>query len=197
MVLGFPPSAPGLSPGWRAWLLRGLAAAFASCVIAGAAQAGDGPPSYPMKASYLYKFTPFVDWPTGAFEGPTSPFRLCIGGRDPFRGIMDRTARGRRVGDHPLVVVRLPTVARGAGCHLLFVGAAHGQSPQQMLTIVAGEPVLTVADEALDAPGAVVQFVTVAGRLRFVIRSDAAQANGLVLSSKLLALSTPARGGGR
>ena len=151
-----------------------------------------------MKAAYLYKFTPFVEWPASAFRSAGSPFRLCIGGRDPFRGLLDRAARGRRVGDHPMVVVRLPTVAKGAAdCHLLFLGPSRVQTPRQMLAAVAGQPVLTVADEALEAPGAMVQFVTQGGRLRFEIRSEAAQANGLVLSSKLLALSTPPREGDR
>ena len=40
-------------------------------------------------------------------------------------------------------------------------------------------------------------FVTVENRLRFTIRADAAQAVGLTLSSKLLALSAQPREGGK
>jgi hypothetical protein len=40
-----------------------------------------------------------------------------------------------------------------------------------------------------------IQFVNVAGRVRFEIRADAAQAEDLTVSSKLLSLSAP-RGGG-
>lgn len=198
MVVGFPPSAPGLTPGWRVWSLRLVAAALALCAVAGGARADERPSTYAVKAAYLYKFTPFVEWPAGAFRGAASPFRLCVGGKDPFRGVLDRAARGRRVGDHPLIVVRLPTVAKGAAdCHLLFLGSSRAQTPRQMLAVVAGQPVLTVADEALEAPGAMVQFVNLDGRVRFEIRPEAAQASGLVLSSKLLALSTPPREGHR
>jgi len=197
MGLGFPPNAPGPQPGWRAWSLRISATALAVCALGGAAQAGEREPGYALKAGYLSKFTPFVDWPDTAFEGPTSPFRLCIAGHDPFQGEIDRITGGLRVGDHPMVVIRLPTVAKGADCHLLFLGASRQQSPQQMLAVVAGQPVLTVADEGSDVAGAMVQFITVGGRLRFSIRAEPAQAVGLTFSSKLLALSAPPREGGK
>jgi hypothetical protein len=207
MVLGFPPSAPGLPPGWRVSLSRVFAAAGMSCALVGAAQAGVGQAdpkpaadqdgAYATKASYLYKLTPFVGWPDGSFGESTSPFRLCIAGHDPFLGVIDHAIHGRRVGDHPVIVVRLPMVTKGAGCHMLFLSASRTQTPRQMLAMVAGEPVLTVADETLEAPDAMVQFVTVEGRVRFEIRADAAQAGGLVVSSKLQALAATPRDAGK
>lgn len=161
------------------------------------AHAADRRPAYAIKAGYLYKLTPFVDWPATAFESTSSPFRLCIAGEDPLGGAVDHAARGARVGDHPVVVVRLPTLAKGSPCHMLFLAASRTQTAQQMLALVVGQPVLTVADEGLDAPGAVVQFVTVDSRVRFEIRADAAQAAGLTISSKLLALAAQAKEGGR
>jgi len=197
MVLGFPSSAPRSCLGWRALPSRVFAAVSALCAIAGVAQGAEQNPAYALKAGYLYKLTAFVDWPASAFEGPASPFRLCIGGRDPFGGMVDHAVRGARVGDHPVVVVRLPTVAKGAACHMLFLAASHAQTPQQMLAMAAGQPVLTVADEALEAPGAMIQFVTLDSRTRFEIRADAAQASGLVVSSKLQALAAQPKDSGR
>lgn len=199
MVLGFPPSAPGRTPGWRASPLRVVAAL---CAMAGAAQAGERPSapqtearhtSYAVKAAYLYKLTAFVGWPAFAFEKPSGPFRLCIAGRDPFGGVVDQAVRGARVGEHPVVVVRMPAVAKSPPCHMLFLAAAPGQTPREMLAMIAGQPLLTVADEGLDAPGAMVQFVTVDSRIRFEIRAEAAQAAGLTVSSKLLALAAQPR----
>lgn len=215
MVLGFPPSAPGWLLGWRALPSRMVAAVFALCAMAGVAQAeGRSPagqtegrasavqvesrsPTYAVKAGYLYKFTPFIDWPAAAFESAASPFRLCVAGRDPFGGAIDHAARAAYVGDHPVVVVRLPALARDAACHMLFLAASQTQTPQQMLALVADQPVLTIADEGLDAPGAMVQFVTIDGRVRFVIRADTAQAAGLAISSKLLALAASSKESGK
>jgi hypothetical protein len=96
------------------------------------------------------------------------------------------------------MVIRLPVVAKGAACHLLFLGRSRVQTPQQMLAAVAGQPVLTVADQGLSAKGAMVQFVLADGRVRFEIRPDAVQAGGLTLSSKLQALSAaPQKGDSR
>lgn len=170
--------------------------------MVGAAQAGEHPSAaqidarhkiYAVKAAYLYKLTAFVGWPAFAFEKPSSPFRLCVAGRDPFGGMVDHAVRGARVGEHPVVVVRMPVVAESPSCHMLFLGAAHTQTPREMLAMIAGQPLLTVADEGLDAPGAMVQFVTVDSRIRFAIRADVAQAAGLTVSSKLLALAAQPR----
>jgi hypothetical protein len=66
-----------------------------------------------------------------------------------------------------------------------------------MLAVVAGKPVLTVADQGLNAKEAMVQFVMVDGRVRFEIRNDAVQAGGLTFSSKLQALSAAKKGDGQ
>jgi len=146
-----------------------------------------------LKANYLVKFAPFVTWPEAAREGGVSAFRLCIGGHDPLGPSIDRAARGVRVGERPIVVIRLPVVAKGADCHVLFVSTSRAQTSREMLAAVSGRPVLTVADERVEAPGAMIQFVTLEGRLRFDIRPGAAEAEGLVVSSKLLSLSAPLR----
>src|ERR1700756_4784994 len=44
---------------------------------------------YAVKAAYLYKFTPFVEWPASAFAGPGSPFNVCVLGDDPFGPALD------------------------------------------------------------------------------------------------------------
>ena len=74
-------------------------------------------------------------------------------------------------------------------CHMLFLAEPRSHAPHRLTGVAARQPTLTVADAGLDVPGAMIQFVEVDGRLRFDIRADAAQAAGLVVSSKLLALA--------
>lgn len=202
MVLGVPPSGPRSMRGGGSKPRRlSAAAALLLCLQGGVALAQDGAREaherrhaphhggYPVKASHLVKFPAFVTWPDTAFETSSSPFRLCIGGVDPFGPLIDRLAQNARVGDHEMMVTRLSSVAKGADCHVLFVSASRGQTSREMIAAVAGRPVLTVADDGLDAAGAMIQFVTLEGRVRFEIRGDAAQTEGLVVSSKLLSLS--------
>jgi hypothetical protein len=149
------------------------------------------PPSleYAVKASYLYKFAPFVGWPARAFADSRSSFRICVAGEDPFGSVLDQVVRGQRVDGHPVVVQRLAVAGRGMGCHILFAGRSDRQSPAEMLKAVGDEPVLTVTDKSRGTSGGMIEFVMQGGRVRFSVDGAAALANGLPISSKLLQLA--------
>ena len=143
-----------------------------------------------VKATDLYKFAAFVDWPASAFAGPTEPAVLCVTGDDPFGPVLDQVVRGQRVGDRPIEVVRLDRVERGAPCTILFAARSRRQPPAEALDRVRGQPVLTVTDDAGD-PNArgMIDFVLRDGRVRFRIDPRAAERSGLSISSKLLSLA--------
>jgi hypothetical protein len=145
---------------------------------------------YAVKATYLYKFAPFVEWPVGVFATPTDPFVICIAGDDAVSVLVDEAARGQRVGAHPIEVVHLP--AGGAvACHVLYV-AQRGAAGAADLRAVRGKPVLTVTDGAGDGHG-IINFVLQDNRVRFEIDQNAAAENDLVISSKLLNLAVRVR----
>ncbi len=163
----------------------GLAAALLG---AQPGRAGDTSLEYAVKATFLYKFAPFVEWPSSAFDQPGSPFVLCIVGNDPFAESVEKTVAIQHVGDHPVVLRRLAVADGKAGCHVMFVGGSQGQTVAQALDAVRGSPTLTVTDSGAAAPG-IVQFVVLGGRVNFDIDTAAAAANHLTISSKLLALA--------
>jgi hypothetical protein len=146
-----------------------------------------------VKAAYLVKFAPFVDWPPRAFPGPASPFAICVMGADPFGGALDQAVAGQRVGDHPVVVRRLSTPPAGMDCQVLYLGRAPERRLRDVLGAVRGQPVLTVTDQGGRGPGAVIRFVLRQGRVRFAIDEIAAETNGLMISSKLLNLAATVR----
>ncbi len=138
-----------------------------------------------VKATYLYKLAPFIDWPTGAFAGPQSPFAICVVGKDPFGSVLDRATAGQQVAGHLIVVRRMATADRSAGCQIVYLGG--GAHVKEALLAVHGAPVLTVTDQA-NPPG-VVDFAIDRGRVQFRIDEQAAAENGLTVSSKLLSLA--------
>jgi hypothetical protein len=156
------------------------------------AQAQDATLEYAVKANYLYKFGPFVEWPAEAFPAPNSPFNVCVAGDDPFGPVLDEAARGQSVQGHPVAVHRLAAVTASASCHVLYLGRSRTQTPAEALKAVRNQPVLTVSDERQGTSRGIVNFVLKDGRVRFALDAEAAQANGLALSSKLLALSVGA-----
>lgn len=182
--------------GWRApgrrfgaaWVALGLA-------LAPPARA-EGALEYAVKAAYLYKFAPFVDWPSSAFAAPTSPFTVCVFGEDPFGGALEEAVRGQSVVGRRVLVRRLGQVSGDPGCQVLYVGRSSRQPPAEVLRILRGAPVLTVTDEAQGVSGGIVQFVLRGGHVRFALDAEQARVSGLGLSSKLLALAVSVRRSG-
>jgi hypothetical protein len=167
--------------------------AVARLAPAGAASADGSTLEYAVKASYLVKFAPFVEWPPSAFAGPASPFNLCVVGEGPLSAVIDAAAGGQHVGAHPIVVRHYAAGRPGRGCHLLFVGQANRQSARDTLQALVGQPVLTVTDASRGVPGGIIEFLLVDGRVRFDIDPAAAKANGIAISSKLLGLAVSLR----
>lgn len=173
--------------------MRVLCAALAIGVLASqAARAQAQAPSVEaaVKATYLYKFAPFVEWPAGTFASPSDPLVICTVGSDAVAGLVDEAVRGQAIGGHPIDVLHLSAVPRQAPCHVLYV-ASRGAAAAAALGSVRGTPVLTVTDAAGDtATTGIVNFVVQDNRVRFEIDLRAAAENHLVISSKLLNLAT-------
>jgi hypothetical protein len=173
--------------------VAGLLASILWLTAAPGAKAQGTALEFAVKATYLYKFAPFVEWPPHAFPTAASPFNICVLGDDPFGVVLDHAVEGQRVGEHPIVVRRLPAAEPGMSCHVLFAGGSATQSPADMVRAVTGQPVLTVTDQASGSSGGIIQFILQDGRVRFAIDAAAAQASGVPISSKLLALALSVR----
>jgi hypothetical protein len=143
---------------------------------------------YAVKATFLYKFASYVEWPAGSFEHESSPFHLCVVGADPFGGRVHDAVAGQSVGKHPIVFRHLAKAESRSGCHAMLVSGLASQ-PAESLDAVSGTPTLTVTDSALGATAGIIHFVIVEDRVSFDIDNDAAAKNHLVISSKLLALA--------
>jgi hypothetical protein len=141
---------------------------------------------YAVKATYLYKLAPFVDWPAGTFTGPADPLVICVAGEDEVADLVDEAVKGQSVGSHPIAVVHLAAGAT-TPCNILYL-AERGNARAAMLERFRGMPVLTVTDNAAAAHG-IVNFVVQDNRVRFEIDLNAAAANHLTISSKLLNLA--------
>lgn len=147
-----------------------------------------------VKATYLYKLAPFIDWPGDAFASPIAPLVICVVGRTPLAEIADRAVTGQSVDGRPLEVRHLATVEPGRGCHIAYLGELGDHPARQSLEALAGEPVLTVTDSTYrpDARG-IVHFVIREGRVRFAIDDFAAAAHRLEISAKVMDLAVEVR----
>jgi hypothetical protein len=168
---------------------RLLAAIIALALGAGAALAQAGSVELAVKATYLAKFAPYVDWPKSA--NPSSdPFALCVAGVDPFGSLLDAAVAGQRVAGRPVVVRRIPTVAGASGCEILYLAPSPEDSITDALAATRDRPVLTVTDVARNGgPRGIINFELVDNHVRFEIDAGAAAQSGLAISSKLQSLA--------
>lgn len=186
-----PAIAPGRASRWPAGLFA-LLLACASCESPAQAVQHGAPAislEYAVKATYLYKLAPFVNWPPAEFATPDAPFRICVAGEDPFGDYLKNAVAGRGLGTHPFQVEQLDAAAPATGCQILFLARLPAQGVGQALDAVSGKPVLTVVDSTMPHAGGIVQFVIDRGRVRFEIDTVAAARNHITISSKLLSLA--------
>jgi len=193
-----PRPVPGIAQ--SAWLRDACACLLALLLTcaAGEARARSGQTSkvsleYAVKATYLYKLAPFVNWPPTTFSAADEPFRICVAGDDPFGDYLQKAVAGRSLGTHPFEVRRIDVLSPDAGCQIVFISHLSSQSVRQALDAVSGRPVLTVVDSTAPRQGGIVQFVIRRGRVRFVIDTDEAARNHITISSKLLNLAVAVR----
>ena len=159
----------------------------------GVAHAQAATAEYAVKAAFLYKFAPFMTWPPTAFDAPTSPLAICVVGRDPFGPVLDQAVNGQKFDQHPIQVRRLKAIERRSGCHIVYLGGSAAQSVPDALTVLKGEPVVTVTDaDSGEVPG-VMQFVMANNHVRFDVDDQAAAQNGIVISSNLLKIAHSVR----
>ena len=194
---------PFHSTGQDANRTRGVRLCAATCLLAfalaycAASAQPDIPLEYAVKATYLYKLAPFIDWPPGAFASPNAPFPICVVGEDPFDDFLAHAIAGRTFGTHPFVVRRLDALTGDADCRIAYIGRLHSQNMEQALAAVQGRPVLTVTDsDTMADNGSIMQFVIEGGRVRFDIDNAAAERNHLSISSKLLSLAAVVKNNG-
>lgn len=144
-----------------------------------------------VKATFLYNFTRFIEWPTDpatpAAPAGGSPFRVCAVADRPMEEAIRRAVEGEVVGSRPLVMTRPQRPEEAATCQILFVGRSQEERGAAFLAAVRDLPVLTVGDSAdFVEHGGTIEFVLVNNRVRFDVNLPGAQRASLKVSANLL-----------
>lgn len=149
-----------------------------------------GAQPYQVEAVFLFNFTQFVSWPAGAFADAHAPIVICVLGEDPFGSYLDDTLRGERVEERPLIARRYGRPEELGPCHILYVGADQAPHFDAVLAAVRGKPVLTVGSfDNFGRSGGMVRFIVENRRVRLRVNVDAARAQNLSISAKLLRIA--------
>lgn len=150
----------------------------------------DSPPmgEYDIKASYLYNFTRFVEWPSEGAGGNT--FAICVLGKDPFGEALNDLV-GKTVRNRKIAVRKIFSIDEAQGCDILYISASERAHQKNILSsLPPAHGMLTVSDSnQFTLHGGMIGLVTVGGRIRFEINNKAAMQANLRISSHMLKLA--------
>ncbi|HEY5039524.1 MAG TPA: YfiR family protein [bacterium] len=147
---------------------------------------------YAVKAAYLFNFAKFVEWPTGTFQGETSPIIIGVLGEDPFGDDLDRIIEDKSVNGHSIRLkrfgvfdgIQIPQLRR---CQILFIAYSEKDHLSVILQVLRGAPVLTVSEIGkFPLSGGMILFDQEGQRITLGINPKTAQRAQLKISSKLL-----------
>ena len=135
-----------------------------------------------VKAAFIPKFARYVTWPTS----PRGPILICIIGDDPFGNSIDQASASQSADGRPIAVKRIASAADASSCAIAFVS---GPRTGETLAGLGRAPILTITDSRSGPQRGIIHFAIVDGRVRFYIDRAQAEARGLIVSSRLLALA--------
>ena len=176
---------PRLASAALAWALLGVASSQGQHAK---------PTEYEVKATYLYSFSKFVDWPARANQSQSDTFAICVLGQDPFGPALDGILSEETVAGKKAVARRIPTPQDALNCRVLFISASENSRLKQILAALHDASVLTVSDlPQFTQRGGMVQFIPEGNRIRFEVNLATAEHAGLTLSSELLKVAMNVR----
>ncbi|MFT3735615.1 MAG: YfiR family protein [Rhodocyclaceae bacterium] len=162
------------------------------------AEGPDGAAEARIKAAFLYKFTGYVTWPSGAFDQADAPFVIAVMQADDIAAELDKLTSGRNVNGHNVVVRRLTAGEATTGAQVLFIGSAASARINRALAATRALPVLTITElDESPIQASVINFVVVDEQVRFDVSLPVAERNMLKISSRLLAVARQVVPGGQ
>jgi hypothetical protein len=153
-------------------------------------------PEYVVKAGFLFNFAKYVDWPSGAFENPDTPYTIGIVGVDPFGDGLEKTLGNKTVKNRAFVVRRFGETAGIQRCHILFVPRSERDRLAEILKQIEPWPVLAVGeDEGFARAGGTTNILIDKEKPRLEVNPDAAEKARLTIDPKLLKVAAIVRTG--
>ena len=180
-------------PCWALGVLALLSfCSVAKCVAAG--QPGSAT-EYQVKATYLFDFARFVEWPANNAAAHSDAFAICVLGEDPFGTALDSVISGEAIDGKRVVSKRISSPQEALGCRILFISSSEDSRLKETLAVLEKASVLTVSDlPNFSQRGGMIQFVLDQRKVRFEVNVGKATEAGLTLSSDLLKVAVAVRG---
>lgn len=147
-------------------------------------------PEYQLKASYIYHFTKFIEWPQAKIASGEGTFSICVLGKDPFGKALD-VISGKKAHGARIQVFRIKAPDERE-CHIVFVNESDPKLEAEIINAVSEPGVLVIGEsDQFIEHGGLLRFLTMNDRVRFQIDRKRAEAAGLEIAKKLMSVAVP------
>ncbi len=141
-----------------------------------------------VKASFIYNFTKYIDWPEKYKEGN---FVIGILGTSSFYNDLTSMLSTKTVGAQGFEIKSYSSVESISGiCHILFIPAEHSSLLPEVLKRMKGKSTLIITEKAgLAKQGAAINFVVQENKQKFELNQKTMEKYNLKVSTTLTALA--------
>lgn len=138
-----------------------------------------------IKATYLYNFAKFIDWPVGNFD--KDPIYFCVMDKNSLKKSLELLTRGKSIKNRPLQVLFLASANEIKGCHVLYVSNEIIKKFPDIKKDLRLRDLLSVgeAPDFIDFGGQI-QFYIENNNVSFEIDLSAIKRSGLKLDARVL-----------
>ena len=134
-----------------------------------------------LKAERLASISRYVSWPSNYLS---AHFVINVYGSENFYQYLQYAYQNRTIKGFPVLVKNITTPEEAEGGHVLYFANAEQTSIKEFMTILDGQPQLTIADDSSESCDLLVIYLTKEGKFHYnLLASEKAQLN---VSSRLL-----------
>ncbi len=145
-----------------------------------------------IKATLLYNFCYFVEWPAPVLSDTNAPLVIGVLGSDPFGKFLDELVRNEQAYHKRIVVRHFRNAKQARSAQILYVSRSERRRFGSILSATSRRPILTVGDGPGDGfieHGGMVEMIVREDKVHLRINLRAVRAAGLTISSKVLSLA--------
>lgn len=147
-----------------------------------------------IRATLLYRFADYIDWPQASFASDQSPIRLCVLGKDPFGAYLDKQlSRVSSRSHRSFSIGRYMSMAQASelsACHILYLSESLRSKASEIGRMLSGRPVLLVTE---DTGHGTIDFVIKDRKVKFAVDNARAKQSGIEIGPFLLDLAVNVR----
>lgn len=167
-----------------------VALGLGMCMVAPASAEQALPSEHQVKAVFLLNFLKYVEWPPPASANTNAPMEIVHIGEDRFGADLARLVKSRTIDGRKVLLKFSDAEQDWKTGHVLFISDSETRRAPEILAELKGLPVLTVGEsEGFLDRGGMINFAMKGKKVRLEINLVAAEAAGLKISSKLLAIA--------